>query len=180
MLAYGFVLFAVAMRVLAGTGVLSNMGFTPVGASLLFFGSRMPRKQLWVPVALLIGSDVYLTFGPYHQSGMPWDELLIWAWYGGICLFGILLKDRVKPLNVLGASLTSAISFFLVANFAPWVGGSIGYPKTWAGLMASYVAGIPFFQRGLASDVLFSAVFFSIPALVTVVAQAAQRRRASA
>src|SRR5260370_31246156 len=144
------------MRVLAGTGVLSNMGFTAVGASLLFFGSRMPRKQLWVPVALLIGSDVYLTFGPYHQSAMPWDELLIWAWYGGICLFGILLKDRVKPLNLLGASLTSSISLFLVATFAPWVGGSIGYPKTWAGLMASYVAGIPLFQRGLPADALVS------------------------
>src|SRR5260370_25826081 len=113
MLAYGFVLFAVAMRVLAGTGVLSNMGFTPVGASLLFFGSRMPRKQLWVPVALLIGSDVYLTFGPYHQSAMPWDELLISAWYGGIRLFGFLLKARVKPPTVLGACLTWPSSFLL-------------------------------------------------------------------
>src|SRR5260370_7535709 len=70
-LAYGFVLFAVAMRVLAGTGVLSNMGFTPVGASLLFFGSPMPRNQLWVPVPLLIVSHVYLTFPPYHQTPIP-------------------------------------------------------------------------------------------------------------
>src|SRR5260370_9247061 len=90
MLAYGFVLFPVAMRVLAGTGVLSNMGFTPVGPSLLFFGSRIPRKQLWVPVALLIGSAVYLTFGPDHQSGMPRGELLIWACDGGVFLCGIL------------------------------------------------------------------------------------------
>src|SRR5260370_2317308 len=77
MLAYGFVLFAVAMRVLAGTGVLSNMGFTPVGASRLFFGSRMPPKQLWVPVALLTASHFYLPFHPYHPAPMPFDHLLI-------------------------------------------------------------------------------------------------------
>jgi hypothetical protein len=180
MLAYGFVLFAVAMRVLAGIGVMSNMGFTPVGASLLFFGSRMPRKQLWVPVALLIGSDVYLTLGPYHQSHIQWDQLLIWAWYAAICLFGILLKNRVKPLNVLGAALGSAVSFFLISNFGVWAAGTVGYPRTLAGLAASYVAAIPFFQRGIASDVLFSAAFFSVPALVTLISRAAQGRQAAA
>ena len=167
MLAYAYVILAIAVRVLAGTGVFSNMGFTPVGASLLFFGARMPRKQLWVPVALFIGSDIYLTLGPYHQSHISWDQLFVWAWYAGICLFGILLKDRVKPLNVLGAGLVSAISFFLISDFAVWLSGSVGYPKTWAGLMAAYVAAIPFFQRGIASDLLFSGVFFSIPVLAT-------------
>jgi hypothetical protein len=180
MLAYGFVLFAVAMRVLAGTGVMSNMGFTPLGASLLFFGSRMPRKQLWAPVALLVGCDVYLTLGPYHQSHIQWDQLLIWAWYAAICLFGILLKDRVKPLNVLGAALASAVSFFLISNFGVWAAGTVGYPKTLAGLGASYVAAIPFFQRGIASDVLFSAAFFSVPALVALISRAAQGRQAAA
>jgi len=180
MLAYGFVLFAVAMRVLAGTGVMSNMGFTPEGASLLFFGARMPRKQLWVPVALFIGADIYLTLGPYHQSRIQWDQLLIWAWYGAICLSGILLKDRVKPLTVLGAGLGTGISFFLISNFGVWAAGTVGYPKTLAGLGACYVAAIPFFQRGIASDVLFSAAFFSVPALVTLISRAAQGRQEAA
>jgi hypothetical protein len=180
MLAYGFVLLAVAMRVLAGTGVMSNMGFTPEGASLLFFGSRMPRKQLWIPVALFIAIDVYLTLGPYHQSRIFWDQLLIWAWYAGICLGGILLKDRVKPLNVLGAGLSTGISFFLISNFGVWASGSVGYPKTWAGLVDCYVKAIPFFQRGLASDVLFSLAFFSMPAFITLVSRTAQGKQAAA
>ena len=47
MLAYLFVVLAVTIRVVAGTGTFATHGFTPVGASLLFFGSRMPRKYFW-------------------------------------------------------------------------------------------------------------------------------------
>src|SRR5260370_528636 len=87
---------------------------TPLpGPSSLSLASCTATRTLRVRGALLIGSDVYLHFGPSPQSAMPWNELLIWAWYGGICLVGILLKHRAKPLNVLGASLPSAISFFL-------------------------------------------------------------------
>jgi hypothetical protein len=180
MLAYGFVLFAVAMRVLAGTGVFSNMGFVPEGASLVFFGARMPRKQLWAPVALFIATDIYLTLGPYHQSRIQWDQLLIWAWYAGICLCGILLKDHVKPPTVLAAGLGSGVSFFLISNFGVWASGLVGYPKTWAGLLDCYVKAIPFFKRGIAADVLFTAAFFSIPVLVTLASRASQSKQAAA
>src|SRR5260370_28216493 len=80
MFAYLFVLIAVAMRLMAGTGDFATYGFTPVGAALLFFGSRMPRKQFWIPVALLIGSDFYLNLKVY---GMPitWDPSIVWVWY---------------------------------------------------------------------------------------------------
>ncbi len=56
MLAYLFVIFAVAVRFLP-----HPFAFTPVGASLLFFGARGPRRQMWVPLAVLAASDVLLT-----------------------------------------------------------------------------------------------------------------------
>jgi hypothetical protein len=180
MLAYAFVILTVAVRVLSGTGVFSNMGFTPEGASLLFFGARMPRKQLWVPVALFIGTDIYLTLGPYHQTHINWDQLLVWAWYAAICFFGILLKDRVKPLNVLGGGLVSAISFFAISDFAVWLSGSIGYPKTWAGLLDCYVKAIPFLRNQMAADVLFTLIFFSIPVVSMQVSRAFAPRKIAA
>ena len=122
MLAYLFVLLAVVMRVVAGTGVFATLGFTPVGASLLFFGSRMPRKQFIVPVALLIGSDLYLNYQVYGLA-LTWDQVVVWAWYFGACFIGLLLRDRVKPLNVGAAALGSSVSFFLVSNFAVWAAG---------------------------------------------------------
>ena len=49
MLAIVFVLIAVVWRV-----ALTNAhNFTPVLGSLLFFGSRMPRRWLWAPVAAM-------------------------------------------------------------------------------------------------------------------------------
>ena len=47
MLAYLFVLFAVAVRF-----VPHPWQFTPVAASLLFFGARGSRRQMWVPLVL--------------------------------------------------------------------------------------------------------------------------------
>ncbi len=167
MLAYLYVLIAVAIRLMAGTGEFATYGFTPVGASLLFFGSRMPRKQFWIPVALLIGSDFYLNFKVYGM-GLTWDQGAVWAWYAGACFIGVLLRGRVKPHFVLGAAVASAVSFFVVSNFAVWAAGSVGYPKTFAGLGACYIAAIPFFQKGLLSDLLFSVIFFSIPVLIAL------------
>jgi len=177
MLAYLFVLLAVAVRVLSGAGVVGTMGFSPLGASLLFFGSRMSRKHYAGPLALLILADIYLTTQKYGHS-VTWEEGIIWAWYLGAFFLGSLLKDRVKPLYVGGAALGSALSFFLISNFGVWLAGYL-YPRTLSGLATCYVAAIPFFGRGLASDLLFSAIFFGLPVLVTNYLQTPAHSRAA-
>ncbi len=164
MLAYLFVVLAVLVRVVAGTGAFATLGFTPVGASLLFFGSRMSRKHFIAPVALLIASDLFLNYRVY---GLPltWDQVVVWAWYAGACAIGMLLRGRVKPLYVAGAAVASSVSFFVISNFAVWLVGNIAYPRTLGGVLACYVAAVPFFRMGFVSDLLFSAVFFGLPAL---------------
>lgn len=175
MLAYVFVLLAIAVHVFSGTGYFSTMGFAPLGASLLFFGSRVSPRRFWIPVALLISSDVYLTLGKYHMQ-IPWDQALIWAWYVAACFLGVLLlKRRVKPQYVALAALISAASFFVVSNFGVWASGYVGYPKNLSGLVAAYIAAIPFFEKGLVSDMAFSAVFFSIPVLIAKTRETAAR-----
>jgi hypothetical protein len=156
MLAYAFVLFAIAVRFLPHPWSL-----TPVAACLLFFGARGPRKQIWAPFALLIFSDLLLTKFVYALP-FSWDQPLIWAWYAGILWMGTRLRTHQKPLPVLGAALASSMSFFLISNFAVWAATFL-YPKTWEGLMASYTLGIPFFRRGLEGDVLFTVVMFATP-----------------
>lgn len=164
MLAYLFVAIAIAVRVMSGTGKFATLGFTPLGASLLFFGSRMPRKHFAIAVAAMIACDIYLNRFVYGIPLQP-DQFVIWAWYVGACFLGLLLKDRVKPLYVGAAALASAVSFFLVSNFAVWLSWNL-YPKTAAGLVSCYVAAIPFFEKGIVSDLVFSAIFFMIPVLI--------------
>jgi hypothetical protein len=159
MLAILFVVIAVAFRLLPHT-----FSVTPVAASLLFFGARGSRKLAWLPVLMLIGSDFYLTTVHYGMTVTP-DHYVTFVWYAAMVGLGMLLKNNAAPARIVGASLTAAVSFFLVSNFAVWAVWQM-YPKTVSGLMACYAAGLPFFQREVLSDVLFTAIFFAIPGVV--------------
>ena len=164
MLAFFFVLLAIAVRI----DPHHMMAFTPVGAALLYFGARGSRKLVWLPLTLLAATDVYLTLFQYHYS-FTVDHYVTWAWYAGILMLGMLLRRNAGALQVFGASLATAFSFFLVSNFAVWAVWP-DYPKNFAGLMECYVAGLPFFRHDLVGDVLFTAVFFGVGALAGVLA----------
>ncbi len=158
MLAYLFVLLAVAIH---ARFIPMAFHFTPVAAALLYFGARMPRKQMWVPVALLIASDVYLTRVHYAYP-LTADHLVTWAWYAAILLLGGLLANTWSAVRIGGASLIASFSFFLVSNTMVWVVWRDMYPATFNGLTMALVAGIPFFRNTLVSDLCFSAVFFGV------------------
>jgi len=164
MLAYIFVLFAIAGRVLNLS--VHAWSFTPVAASLLFFGARGSKRQLWVPVALLAVSDVLLNRYVYNYP-FGWDQLVIFAWYAAIVLLGTALRKTSKPLPILGAALASSISFFVISNFMVWATGTM-YPRTWAGLLTCFDAAVPFFRHTLESDLLFTALMFATPAVLRV------------
>ncbi len=157
MLAYLFVVVAVAVRFLP-----HPWAFTPVVAALLYFGARAPRKRMWIPLALLIASDFLLTLRTYSYP-LTLDHVVTWGWYAAVILIGGLLRDNARPLRIAGASLASSVSFFVVSNLAVWAVWNM-YPKTLSGLLACYAAAVPFFRP--VSDLLFTALFFAIPALV--------------
>jgi len=178
-LPYLFVVMAVLLRLGAGTGTFATKGFSLVGASLLFFGSRVPRKHFWIPVALLIGSDLYLNLRVY-QIPFSLDQYVMFAWYLVPCLIGVLLRDRAKPLPVLGAGLGTGVGFYLASNFSVWAFGRIGYAHNLSGLIECYAKALPFAKNGIISDVLFAAVFFGIGALVAQMEPAAEGKSAAA
>lgn len=172
MLAYLFVIFAVLARM---SFMPHPWGFTPVAAALLYFGARGSRRQLWVPFALLAVSDVILTKFVYSYQ-FSWDHFVTWAWYAAILWLGTRLLEDSGWLRVAGAALASSVSFFVVSNFAVWACWAM-YPKTLAGLMACYAAGIPFFRRGIAGDMVFTAMMFGVPTLAAAIARSAQKPR---
>ena len=159
MLAYVFVIIACLFRF-----VPHPWGFTPLAGSLLFFGARTRSTQLWFPLLLLPASDLILTKYVY-ASHLSCDHLVTWAWYAAIVLLGTRLSDNTKAVWIVGSAVASSVSFFLLSNFAVWAGSDM-YPKNIAGLIASYTMGLPFFERGLAGDVIFTAVLFTIAGIV--------------
>jgi hypothetical protein len=60
----------------------------------------------------------------------------------------------------IGTNLAAAMGFFLISNFAVWAGSEITYTKDLSGLLTCFAAGIPFLKNTLASQFLFSGLFF--------------------
>ncbi|MGA8150188.1 MAG: DUF6580 family putative transport protein [Terriglobales bacterium] len=168
MLAYIFVILAVAVRFMPHPWM-----FTPVTGSLLFFGARGPRRQLWVPFVLLGASDVVLTKLVY---GFPfsWDYLVTFAWYAGVLWLGTRLPAN-KILPALGAALAGSVSFYLVTNLAAWATLDI-YPKNMTGVLMSYTAALPFFRHALEGDLLFTGAMFATPLFLRAMSEGFGKR----
>ena len=160
MLAYLFVILAVVVRFMP-----HPFAFTPVGASLLFFGARGPRRRMWLPLVLLAASDVILTTVVYRYP-FTWDHFVTWAWYAGMLWLGTTLRQNAGALRIMGSALAGSIVFFLVSNFAVWDAWKDLYPMTLAGLMTCYGAGLPFFRRAAEGDLFFTAAMFSAPVIL--------------
>lgn len=169
MLAYLFVLLAIAVRFLPFAGPMNFLPhawhFTPLGASLLFFGARGSRRQMWIPLILLAATDVVLTKFAYSYP-FSWDHLVTWGWYAAMLWLGTNLRQNAGPVRVIAAALTCSVSFFLISNFAVWAAWPQMYAHTLNGLMASYVAGLPFFRGTIESDLLFTAAMFATPVMI--------------
>jgi len=169
MLAYFFVLLAVAVRFMPHPWM-----FTPVTGSLLFFGARGSRRQLWVPFVLLAASDVVLTKVVYSYP-FSWDHFVTFAWYAAVLWLGTRLPLN-KMLPVVGAALASSVSFFLLTNLAAWAWLDM-YPKNLSGVMMSYAAGLPFFRHALEGDLLFTVAMFATPLALEALRRAPRKER---
>lgn len=151
--------FAVLALLVVGTALTRLIelppNFTPVLALGLFAGAYVQPRSLAVllPLLAMLLSDLLLG-----------AHALMWVVYGCIAacaLLGRLLRGRIGVLSVAGMGLGASLLFFVVTNFAVWALGTM-YPHTLAGLLACYVAAIPFFHTMLASTLLFSALLFGV------------------
>jgi hypothetical protein len=155
--------------------------FAPVESMALFAGALFVDRRLaiLVPLAAMAISDVGLEL--LMGSGYGFHRLLplVYVCIAATVLLGFLLRGRIGVAAVAGASVVSALGFFLVTNFAVWWQSSM-YPQTWQGLVACYVAALPFLNNAIAGALVYSAVLFGgyallrrrYPALAAQTAQA--------
>ena len=128
--------------------------FTAIGAMALFGTARLQDKRLAfiLPIAAMLLSDLFIPFG-YNPS--------VYLSFVLIAILGLSLRNTKKVLPIVGASLASSLLFFIITNFAVWMGDNgVMYAKSVDGLWMSYVAAIPFFWNGMAGDLFFAGVLF--------------------
>jgi hypothetical protein len=137
-------------------GILSRVmfhepNFTPVIALVLFGGMYLRKEQaVWVPVVLMIVSDVLIGF--HSVIAFTWGSML------AISLLGALKREDRSFGRSLVLSFVSAVLFFVVTNFGAWLAM---YPKTLTGLMECYIAAIPFFRTTLFSTLMYSCILWA-------------------
>ena len=162
MLAFLILIFAACSRlmphVLHGVG----LNFTAVAGGLLFFGARRPRWQAVIAAAMMALTDVYLTVVVYGMKFHLADYALTWAWYAAVCLIGSGLLRRVTAVRMGIAVVCSASGFFLLSNSIVWLTSGM-YPHSGAGLVACFVAALPFYGNDLVSTGITAGVLFGLP-----------------
>jgi hypothetical protein len=134
--------------------------FSPIEATALFAGAWLASRWLAmaVPLLAMLVSDAVLGF----HGGMP-------VVYGSMVAIALAahfgLRGRVSVGRVALFGVGGALFFFIVTNFAVWLRSGM-YPSTWEGLIACYVAAIPFFHNQLAGVAVYSTLLFGAWAMI--------------
>ncbi|MFD0739953.1 DUF6580 family putative transport protein [Lysobacter koreensis] len=159
-------LVLVALIVIAAlTRVLPHPpNFSPVEAIALFGGAYFASKRwaVLVPLVGLLISDLVLARLNGGLYASWFGSAGIWLVYLCIALTSVLgfgLRGKVSGARVLGYSLLGSVLFFVVTNFGAWLSDPM-YPKTLAGLLAAYAAGVPFFQWTVLGTLFYAAILF--------------------
>ena len=138
--------------------------FSPVEAIALFGGAFFASRALAVLVPLLAMLVADLALGLLHGG-------LYAGWFGSagfwlvyLCIaasvvLGFGLRGRARAGRVLAYCLAGSVLFFVVTNFGAWLASPM-YPRSGAGLLQAYVAGIPFFQWTLLGTLAYAALLF--------------------
>ena len=77
-----------------------------------------------------------------------------------ITLIGRKTLKNISFLRLLGISISSSLLFFIISNFGVWISSSF-YSKDIFGLVACYVAAIPFYYGTLSGTIFYSFFLFA-------------------
>lgn len=145
--------------VLIVLGVLSRLVPHPpnmtavVGVSLL---GAYAIRNLWlaalVPLTTMALADIVLG---WHSSA-----LFTYAGMLAAVLIGRWLPPKLSAWRLGGAAFLASLAFFVISNFGVWVGGYYGYGLD--GLVACYLAAIPFWGNSLIGDLGSTAILFAL------------------
>jgi hypothetical protein len=142
------------------------LGFAPQIAIALFAGSIIKNKKyaFALPLLSMFISDalyeVLFAAGFSSIKGFYNGQLLNYILFAGLTVIGFFIRQR-NVLQIAAGSLVAPTIYFLLSNFGVWIGGGgFKHPKTVAGLIQTYVDGIPFYTGSLIATVVFCGLLF--------------------
>ncbi|HSD98960.1 MAG TPA: DUF6580 family putative transport protein [Patescibacteria group bacterium] len=132
--------------------------FTPIGAMALFGGAHLRKRYaFFLPIIVMVLSDFFLGFSASAPS--VYVSFLITV------AIGLWLKNHSSVQNIILSSLISSTIFYILTNFNFWYPQAM-YPRTFFGMMESYIMALPFFRPTVFGDLFYNGLFFGGYALV--------------
>ena len=156
--------------IIVGRAIPHWPNFAPVAAAGLFAGYLFRKQWLALAVPILgMGISDLIFGGMYDWStmifvyiGLSLPALLgVWVHKAGQGEESKIKQFFARSLRVFTVGASASVFFFVVSNLAVWMFSPM-YGISLKGLMACYLAAIPFFKFTLAGDLFFSALFFGV------------------
>jgi hypothetical protein len=146
--------------------------FAPVGAVALFAAARGGRMGLVAGLLLALGGKLGYDLINYAQHGYGPQYLPSRTVYACLALYApvgwLALRNSGHPLRIVATAFLGSLLFFLVTNFASWVGQSLPYDTGPVGLLESYWMALPFWLKGtLLGDLVFTGGLFGLHAVLS-------------
>ncbi len=164
-------ILAAGMFRLANSGGLLHVFFniTPLGAMALFGGCYYQDKwkAYLMPLLTLWLTDIIINRFMIFNEWVFFYDGFIWV-YGSFALM-VLIGQYIKKVSVKSVVLSAvaaALVHWLVSDMGVWLGGgtdiTTGEPFTrdWHGLMMCYYLALPYLQKVLVGNLVFSTILF--------------------
>ena len=143
------VIWAVGVTLLLGLSriIPHPPNFTPILAVAVFIPFLTNSWKTAVPI----------TLGAMFIGDLYWGLHSYMAWTYAAVVLSSMLALNVKLFT---SSILAPVLFFIVTNFGVWTSGYYGY--TIEGLIACYIAAMPFFHMTLLGTLIYTGAFFAI------------------
>jgi len=149
------------LRVLRHTGDLPlPPNVAPVTAIAFLAAAYLPLRWGWAaPIGLMLASD--MAIGGYTPAVM----VSVYLSFGLSYLLGTTLRRSRSIGRLLSITVAGSLGFYAITNTAVWLFSGM-YQLNGSGLIASLVAGLPFLRNTLLGDLGYTALFFSLSAVM--------------
>lgn len=166
-----YIFLAIAIAAVLYRLIPHPMNFSPLNALFLFGGVVVARKYwkyivgLFVIVFIsdfILNNTIQRAF--FSEPGIIWfPAFMLFNYIAYLFMVGVGRLTETKLLNVVLGALSCSMIFFILTNTSAWLFDPMNlYPNNFMGLVAAWVAGLPFLQATIISDVFFAGIFFGL------------------
>jgi hypothetical protein len=137
--------------------------FAPIGSVALFGGAKLKGWQAYlVPLLAMLVTDPIRSRMEGGYPAYSWFTLITYSSFIISVILGrVFLRRSASVPRIASVTLLGSLQFYLITNLPSWAGSHSLYTHDWSGLVACYVAALPFFGRTVLADLFYTGVLFS-------------------